>query len=53
MTTLTRGPAAPALAAPAPPSRGRRRGWVTIGLFLLPALVVFLLLVVAPILIAL
>ncbi|MEU7857516.1 sugar ABC transporter permease [Nonomuraea sp. NPDC049141] len=53
MTTLTRGPQAPALAAPASPSRGRRRGWVTIGLFLLPALVLFLLLVVAPILIAL
>ncbi|MFD1543398.1 carbohydrate ABC transporter permease [Nonomuraea guangzhouensis] len=53
MTTLTRGPQAPALAAPVPPSRGRRRGWVTIGLFLLPALVLFLLLVVAPILIAL
>jgi raffinose/stachyose/melibiose transport system permease protein len=51
MTTLTRGPEAVMLPAPAPV--GRRRGrWVTIALFLLPALVLFVLLVMAPILIA-
>ncbi|NUP03894.1 MAG: sugar ABC transporter permease [Nonomuraea sp.] len=52
MTTLTRGPEAVTLPAPTP--AGRRRGrWVTIALFLLPALVLFVLLVVAPILVAL
>ncbi|RSN14312.1 sugar ABC transporter permease [Nonomuraea sp. WAC 01424] len=51
MTTLTRGPEAPTL--PAPARAGRRRGRaVTIALFLLPALVLFLLLVVSPILVA-
>ncbi|MFI9588989.1 carbohydrate ABC transporter permease [Nonomuraea sp. NPDC052265] len=51
MTTLTRGPEA--IARPAPAPAGRRRGRaVTIALFLLPALVLFLLLVVAPILVA-
>jgi raffinose/stachyose/melibiose transport system permease protein len=51
MTTMTRGPEA--LAPPAPAPAGKRRGrWVTITLFLLPALVLFLLLVVAPILVA-
>ncbi|WP_328807926.1 carbohydrate ABC transporter permease [Nonomuraea antri] len=40
-------------ARPAPAAtRRRRRRWVTIALFLLPALVLFLLLVVAPILVA-
>ncbi|MGW4403292.1 carbohydrate ABC transporter permease [Nonomuraea sp. NPDC004702] len=51
MTTLTRGPAAVAPPVPAPPGRRRGRA-VTIALFLLPALVLFLLLVVAPILVA-
>ncbi|MFG1702776.1 carbohydrate ABC transporter permease [Nonomuraea sp. M3C6] len=51
MTTLTRGPEAVKLPAPAPAARRRGR-WVTIMLFLLPALVLFLLLVVAPILVA-
>jgi raffinose/stachyose/melibiose transport system permease protein len=51
MTTLTRGPEAVKL--PAPAAAARRRGrWVTITLFLLPALVLFLLLVVAPMLVA-
>ncbi|GGS96646.1 carbohydrate ABC transporter permease [Nonomuraea spiralis] len=51
MTTLTRGPEAVTL--PAPARAGRRRGRaVTIALFLLPALVLFLLLVVSPILVA-
>ncbi|NUW29845.1 sugar ABC transporter permease [Nonomuraea sp. SMC257] len=53
MTTLTRGPQAPALAARARPPRRRRRPWMTITLFVLPALVLFLLLVVAPIAVAL
>ncbi|MFG3436168.1 carbohydrate ABC transporter permease [Nonomuraea sp. NPDC047897] len=51
MTTLTRGPEAPALPArerPAP----RRRLWLTVTLFVAPALALFLLLVVAPIVIA-
>jgi raffinose/stachyose/melibiose transport system permease protein len=52
MTTLTRGPEAPSLPAHERPARRRRRRWVTLVLFLLPALVLFLLLVVAPILIA-
>lgn len=52
MTTLTRGPEAVKLPAPAPV--GRRRGrWVGIMLFLLPALVLFLMLVVTPMLVAL
>ncbi|MEV0234162.1 sugar ABC transporter permease [Nonomuraea sp. NPDC050786] len=51
MTTLITGPEAIKLPAPAPAARGRGR-WVTIALFLLPALVLFLLLVVAPILVA-
>ncbi|MFB4279034.1 MULTISPECIES: carbohydrate ABC transporter permease [unclassified Nonomuraea] len=52
MTTLTRGPEAVQLPAPTPV--GRRRGrWVTIALFLLPAMVLFLMLVVAPMLVAL
>ncbi|MGP3933542.1 carbohydrate ABC transporter permease [Nonomuraea sp. KM88] len=51
MTTLTRGPEAVKLPAPAPAARRRGR-WVTITLFLLPALVLFLLLVVAPMLVA-
>ncbi|MEO3798393.1 sugar ABC transporter permease [Nonomuraea sp. B1E8] len=51
MTTLTRGPEAARLPAPAPAARQRGR-WVTITLFLLPALVLFLLLVVAPMLVA-
>ncbi|TDD24912.1 carbohydrate ABC transporter permease [Nonomuraea diastatica] len=51
MTTLTRGPEAVKLPAPAPAARRRGR-WVTIALFLLPALVLFLLLVVAPMLVA-
>ncbi|MEU5860900.1 sugar ABC transporter permease [Nonomuraea sp. NPDC047529] len=51
MTTLTRGPETVTLPAPAPAGRGRGRA-VTIALFLLPALVLFLLLVVAPILVA-
>ncbi|MDX3105848.1 carbohydrate ABC transporter permease [Nonomuraea angiospora] len=51
MTTLTKGPEAVTLPAPAPAARRRGR-WVTITLFLLPALVLFLLLVVAPILVA-
>ncbi|NUW41355.1 carbohydrate ABC transporter permease [Nonomuraea rhodomycinica] len=53
MTTLTRGPQAPALAARDRPPRRRRRPWLTITLFVLPALVLFLLLVVAPIAVAL
>ncbi|MEO3871722.1 sugar ABC transporter permease [Nonomuraea sp. B12E4] len=52
MTTLTRGPEARPLPAPTPAPRRRGR-WVTIALFLLPALVLFLALVVAPILVAL
>nr|WP_055506862.1 sugar ABC transporter permease [Nonomuraea pusilla] len=52
MTTLTRGPQARPLPAPAARARVRRRRSVTIALFVLPALVLFLLLVVAPILIA-
>ncbi len=52
MTILTRRPEAATLPAHARPTRGRRRGWVTIILFVLPALVLFLLLVVAPILVA-
>jgi raffinose/stachyose/melibiose transport system permease protein len=52
MTTLTRGPEAAVLPAPERPARRRRRVWVTITLFVLPALVLFLLLVVAPIVIA-
>ncbi|MGW0804866.1 carbohydrate ABC transporter permease [Nonomuraea sp. NPDC002799] len=52
MTTLTKGPEAVELRAPAPATRRRSR-WVTIALFLLPALVLFVLLVVAPILVAL
>ncbi|SEN13883.1 carbohydrate ABC transporter permease [Nonomuraea pusilla] len=52
MTTLTRGPEARPLPAPAARARVRRRRSVTIALFVLPALVLFLLLVVAPILIA-
>jgi raffinose/stachyose/melibiose transport system permease protein len=52
MTTITRRPEAKPLPAHARPSRGRRRSWVTIALFVLPALVLFLLLVVAPILVA-
>ncbi|MEU8364429.1 sugar ABC transporter permease [Nonomuraea sp. NPDC048882] len=52
MTTLTRGPEAVKLPAPAPAARRRGR-WVSIALFLLPALVLFLLLVVAPMLVAL
>ncbi|TDE58207.1 sugar ABC transporter permease [Nonomuraea mesophila] len=51
MTTLTRGPEAVKLPAPAPAARRRGR-WVTIALFLLPALVLFLLLVVAPMVVA-
>ncbi|QYC39106.1 L-arabinose transport system permease protein AraP [Nonomuraea coxensis DSM 45129] len=51
MTTLTRGPEAKSLPAPAPAS-GRRGRALTITLFVLPALVLFLLLVVAPILVA-
>ncbi|MGI5283549.1 carbohydrate ABC transporter permease [Nonomuraea polychroma] len=51
MTTLTRGPEAVKLPAPAPAVKKRGR-WLTITLFLLPALVLFLLLVVAPILVA-
>ncbi|MEU6719959.1 sugar ABC transporter permease [Nonomuraea sp. NPDC046802] len=51
MTTVTTGPEAIRLAAPAPAARRRGR-WVSIVLFLLPALVLFLLLVVAPILVA-
>ncbi|SDK10342.1 raffinose/stachyose/melibiose transport system permease protein [Nonomuraea maritima] len=51
MTTLTRAPEAVASPPPAPdpPRRGR---WVTIALFLLPAVVLFLLLVVTPLLVA-
>ncbi|MFC5834054.1 carbohydrate ABC transporter permease [Nonomuraea insulae] len=52
MTTLTKGPEALKLPAPAPATRRRGR-WVTIALFMLPALVLFLLLVVAPMLVAL
>ncbi|MER7502170.1 sugar ABC transporter permease [Nonomuraea pusilla] len=52
MTTLTRGPEARPLPAPAARARVRRRRSATIALFVLPALVLFLLLVVAPILIA-
>jgi raffinose/stachyose/melibiose transport system permease protein len=51
MTTLTRGPEAVKLPAPAPAAKRRGR-WLTITLFVLPALVLFLLLVVAPILVA-
>ncbi|RVX47735.1 carbohydrate ABC transporter membrane protein 1 (CUT1 family) [Nonomuraea polychroma] len=51
MTTLTRGPEAVKFPAPAPAVKKRGR-WLTITLFLLPALVLFLLLVVAPILVA-
>ncbi|MEV6032243.1 sugar ABC transporter permease [Nonomuraea sp. NPDC052116] len=51
MTTLVKGPEAVTRPAPAPAARRRGR-WVTIALFLLPALVLFLLLVVAPILVA-
>jgi raffinose/stachyose/melibiose transport system permease protein len=51
MTTLTKGPEALKLPAPAPAARRRGR-WVTIALFLLPALVLFLLLVVAPMVVA-
>ncbi|MFG1616631.1 carbohydrate ABC transporter permease [Nonomuraea wenchangensis] len=51
MTTLTRGPEAVKLPAPAPAARRRGRA-LTITLFVLPALVLFLLLVVAPILVA-
>ncbi|TDD35579.1 sugar ABC transporter permease [Nonomuraea terrae] len=51
MTTLTKGPEAVRL--PAPPPAARRRGrWVTITLFLLPAIVLFLMLVVAPMVVA-
>ncbi|MFI6791241.1 carbohydrate ABC transporter permease [Nonomuraea sp. NPDC050383] len=53
MTTLTRGPQAPALPARARPPGRPRRPWVTMTLFVLPALVLFLLLVVAPIAVAL
>ncbi len=52
MTTITRKPEAGRLPAHARPTRGKRRSWVTIALFVLPALVLFLLLVVAPILVA-
>uniref|UniRef100_UPI0037CC426D carbohydrate ABC transporter permease n=1 Tax=Nonomuraea gerenzanensis TaxID=93944 RepID=UPI0037CC426D len=52
MTTLTKGPEALRLPAPAPAARRRGR-WVTIALFLLPALVLFVMLVVAPMLVAL
>ncbi|GAB2919413.1 sugar ABC transporter permease [Nonomuraea sp. N2-4H] len=51
MTTLTRGPEAVKLPAPAPATKRRGR-WISIVLFLLPALVLFLLLVVAPMLVA-
>ncbi|MGP3954422.1 carbohydrate ABC transporter permease [Nonomuraea sp. 3N208] len=51
MTILTRGPEAVKLPVPAPAVKKRGR-WLTITLFLLPALVLFLLLVVAPILVA-
>ncbi len=51
MTTLTRGPEAVKLPAPAPAARRRGR-WVSIVLFLLPALVLFLMLVVTPMLVA-
>ncbi|MEU4513779.1 sugar ABC transporter permease [Nonomuraea wenchangensis] len=51
MTTLTRGPEAARLPAPAPVARRRGRA-LTIALFVLPALVLFLLLVVAPIVVA-
>ncbi|TMR93682.1 carbohydrate ABC transporter permease [Nonomuraea basaltis] len=51
MTTLIRGPEAVMLPVPAPAAKRRGR-WLTITLFLLPALVLFLLLVVAPILVA-
>ncbi|MEU6722335.1 sugar ABC transporter permease [Nonomuraea wenchangensis] len=51
MTTLTRGPEAARLPAPTPVARRRGRA-LTIALFVLPALVLFLLLVVAPILVA-
>ncbi|WP_327109314.1 carbohydrate ABC transporter permease [Nonomuraea glycinis] len=52
MTTVTRRPEAATLPAPARPPRKRGRGLLTIALFVLPALVLFLLLVVAPILVA-
>ncbi|MGW4790951.1 carbohydrate ABC transporter permease [Nonomuraea sp. NPDC004297] len=52
MTTLAKGPEALRLPAPAPAPRRRGR-WVSIALFLLPALVLFLMLVVAPMLVAL
>ncbi|MFG1698556.1 carbohydrate ABC transporter permease [Nonomuraea sp. NPDC049309] len=51
MTTLTRGPEAVKLPAPAPATKRRGR-WISITLFMLPALVLFLLLVVAPMLVA-
>ncbi|MFI7126740.1 carbohydrate ABC transporter permease [Nonomuraea sp. NPDC050153] len=51
MTTLVKGPEAVTLPAPSPAARRRGR-WVTIALFLLPALALFLFLVVAPILVA-
>ncbi|HEX4817243.1 MAG TPA: sugar ABC transporter permease [Nonomuraea sp.] len=51
MTTLIRGPEAVTLPAPAPAAKRRGRR-LTITLFVLPALVLFLLLVVAPILVA-
>ncbi|PZG17308.1 carbohydrate ABC transporter permease [Nonomuraea aridisoli] len=51
MTTLTKGPEL--VKAPAPAPAARRRGrWVTIALFLLPAIVLFLMLVVAPMVVA-
>ncbi|MFI7451886.1 carbohydrate ABC transporter permease [Nonomuraea sp. NPDC049714] len=52
MTTVTRRPEAATLPAHARPTRKRGRGLLTIILFVLPALVLFLLLVVAPILVA-
>ncbi|MBB6351002.1 carbohydrate ABC transporter permease [Nonomuraea muscovyensis] len=52
MTTLTRGPEAPARPAHRRPDPRRRRIRVTVTLFVLPALVLFLLLVVAPIVVA-
>ncbi|MET7337479.1 sugar ABC transporter permease [Nonomuraea sp. NPDC005650] len=51
MTTLVKGPEAVTLPAPSPAARRRGR-WVTIALFLLPALALFLFLVVAPIFVA-
>ncbi|MFI7441511.1 carbohydrate ABC transporter permease [Nonomuraea indica] len=52
MTTLTRGPEAPARPALRRADPRRRRIRVTVALFVLPALVLFLLLVVAPIVVA-